>query len=132
MNDEESVVDRKNVFPFLKNWANPFLLFFKYGPNPASFCLYSSFSQYNDKYSAIFDGVLGTRTRDHMMVGKDKYTEPQTSFLFIFNQQWLQKTVDFFGNRTHIVGIEGKHADHHHHALKIFFLLLASFLHGTY
>ena len=27
--------------------------FSKYGPNPSSFCLYLSFSQYNDKYSMI-------------------------------------------------------------------------------
>ena len=27
--------------------------FFKYGPNPASFCVFSSFSQYNDKNSTI-------------------------------------------------------------------------------
>ena len=55
-------------------------MFFKYGPNPASFCLISSFSQYNDKHSTKFDyksidGVLGIQTRDCRMVGTDESTE---------------------------------------------------------
>ena len=54
------------------------LIFFKNGPNPASF-LFSFFS--HDKYSTntindkSIDGVLGTRTRDSMMVGADESTE---------------------------------------------------------
>ena len=45
------------------------LFIFKYGPNPASFCLFSSFPQCNDKYSTKFgyttiDGVLGIQTQD--------------------------------------------------------------------
>ena len=31
------------------------VLFLKNGPNPASFCLFSSFSQHNDKYITKFD-----------------------------------------------------------------------------
>ena len=47
--------------------------FFQYGPNPASF-LFSSFSQYNDKYSIKFYcnstyGVLGIQTQDRWVVG---------------------------------------------------------------
>ena len=42
------------------------------GPNPASFCLYSSFSQYNEN---SVDGVLGTWTRGSRMVGADESTE---------------------------------------------------------
>ena len=51
------------------------------GPNPASFCLYSSFSQYNDKYTTntinenSVEGVLGTWTRGGRMVGADESTE---------------------------------------------------------
>ena len=33
------------------------LIFLKYGPNPASFSLFSSFSQPNDKYSTKFDYI---------------------------------------------------------------------------
>ena len=33
------------------------ILFFKYGPNPTSFCLFSSFSQCNDKYCTKFDYI---------------------------------------------------------------------------
>ena len=56
------------------------LFFFKYGSNKASFCLFSYFSQCNDKYSPMFDfkskdGVLGIRTRDRRMVGTDESTE---------------------------------------------------------
>ena len=52
----------------------------KYGPNPASFCLFSSFPQYNDKYGTIFDyksidGVLLIRTRDCTMVGAEESNE---------------------------------------------------------
>ena len=52
----------------------------KYGPNPASFCFFSSFYQNNDKYcKKIYyqsvDGVLGIRTRDRRMVGGNKSTE---------------------------------------------------------
>ena len=54
-------------------------LFFKNGPNPASFCLFSFFS--NDKYSTntinekSIDGVLGIRIRGGRMVGADESTE---------------------------------------------------------
>ena len=53
--------------------------FFKNGLSPASFCLFSFFS--NDKYSTntinekSVDGVLGTRTRGGGMVGADESTE---------------------------------------------------------
>ena len=48
-------------------------------PRPL-FCLFSSFSQYNDKYSRKFDnkivnGELGIQTPDHRIVGKDEPTE---------------------------------------------------------
>ena len=36
-------------------------------------------------------------------------------FLFIFvlfNNNFTEKIVDFSGNRTRIVGVEGEHADH--------------------
>ena len=52
--------------------------FFKNGLKPASFCLFSFFS--NDKYSThtihekSVDGVLGTRTRCRM-VGADESTD---------------------------------------------------------
>ena len=61
--------------------VSTYMFFYKkYGPNPASFCLFSSFSQYNDKYSTKFDyksvdGVLGIRTRDRRMVGANESTE---------------------------------------------------------
>ena len=55
---------------------------FKKWAKPGLFCLFSSFSQNNEKYSITFnygksvDGVLGTRTRGGMMmVGADEYTE---------------------------------------------------------
>ena len=32
----------------------PLFILFKIGPNPASFCLFSSFSQHNDKYNTKF------------------------------------------------------------------------------
>ena len=55
----------------------------KYGPNPASFCLFSFFSQIKYKYSTILtindeseDGVLGIRNQGGRMVGTDDPTEP--------------------------------------------------------
>ena len=59
------------------NFSSSF--FFKNGPNPASFGLFSFFS--HDKYSTnilnekSLDGVLGTQTRGSRMVGVDKSTE---------------------------------------------------------
>ena len=53
--------------------------FFKNGPNPASFCLFSFFS--HDKYSTntindkSIDGVLGTQTQGGRMVGANESTE---------------------------------------------------------
>ena len=53
--------------------------FYKNGPNPASFCLFSFFS--HDKYSTntinekSIDGVLGTWTQGGRMVGADESTE---------------------------------------------------------
>ena len=47
-------------------------------PNPASFCLFSSFSQYIDRYTRkfwLYNGVLGIRTRDRSTVGADESTE---------------------------------------------------------
>ena len=54
-----------------------FKVFLKNGPIPASFCLFSSFSLYNfnnTNWKSI-DGVLGTQTSGHMMVGTDDTTE---------------------------------------------------------
>ena len=47
------------------DWSTKKLL--KSGPNPASFCLFSSFSQHNGKYSTNItikdvDGELGLKT----------------------------------------------------------------------
>ena len=51
----------------------------KYEPNLASFCLFSSFSQYSDKYSTIngksIAGVPRIRTLDRRMEGADESTE---------------------------------------------------------
>ena len=60
-----------------------YAVFFKKGPNPASFLVYSlSFPQHKDKYSTNFtindksiDGVLGSRTRGSMMEVADESTE---------------------------------------------------------
>ena len=46
----------------------------------ATFCLFSSFSQYNDEYSSNFnyksvDGLLEIWTRDHSIVGAYESTE---------------------------------------------------------
>ena len=55
------------------------MYFLKYGPNPASFCLFSFLS--HDKYSTntikekCVDGVLGTRTWGGRMVGAEESTE---------------------------------------------------------
>ena len=59
------------------------LQMFLKGPNPASFCLYSSFSEHNKNivgtkfYSngRSVDGVHGIRTRLCRMVGADKSSE---------------------------------------------------------
>ena len=67
-------------------WIPFFIL--KHGQSPDSFCLFSSLSQYNDKYSIKFDyksieGVIGIRIRDHGMVGANESTElwwPPISF----------------------------------------------------
>ena len=53
-------------------------VFLKNGPNPASFCLFSSFSQH--KYNTNFtiksvDGVLGICTQGGRMVGAEESTE---------------------------------------------------------
>ena len=50
------------------------------GPNPASFCLFPSFSQHNDKYSTKFDyksvdGLLEIRTLDRRTLDADESTE---------------------------------------------------------
>ena len=55
----------------------------KHGPNHASFCLFSCFSQHNDNFSAKFDynykkhrwSELGIRTHDHRMLDGDESTE---------------------------------------------------------
>ena len=50
-----------------------------YGPNPASFCLFSFFSHgkysTNTVYDKSIDCVLGTRTRGGWMVDADESTE---------------------------------------------------------
>ena len=72
------------------NHSNIFL-FFKNGPIPASFCLFSYFSHYNfnnTNWKSI-DGVLGIRTHGHRMLGADKSTElwrpPIKIFLWAHN-----------------------------------------------
>ena len=52
-------------------------LFVFYGPIPASFCLFTSFSHYNFNNTnwKSLDGVLGIWTLGHRMVGADKTTE---------------------------------------------------------
>ena len=59
------------------------------GQNTASFCLFASICQYNDKYSLKFDygisvdDVFGIWTRDRKLVGTDESTElmaPQKNF----------------------------------------------------
>ena len=49
----------------------------KYGPNSASFCLFSTFlhTMINIVNGNSVDGVLGIRTRDHWMVGADECTK---------------------------------------------------------
>ena len=53
---------------------------FKNGPNPASFCLFSFFSQHKYianlilNYESVY-GVLGTGTQGGKKVGEDKSTE---------------------------------------------------------
>ena len=53
------------------------MFFLKNGQFPASFCLFSSFSQHNVNYSTKFDYKKHrwTRTRGGMMVGADESTE---------------------------------------------------------
>ena len=43
---------------------------------------------------------------------KNGPTWPLFVYFRSFQQQFYGKIVDFSGNRTRIVGIEGKHADH--------------------
>ena len=40
--------------------------------------------------------------------------QPRPLFVYFrsFQQQFYRKIVDFSGNRTQIVGVEGEHADH--------------------
>ena len=76
----------QNYFLFISNYKRleeGFSLskFFN-GLKLASFCLFPSFSQHNDKYMKDFtinrrsiDGVLRIQTWDHRMVGADQYTE---------------------------------------------------------
>ena len=46
----------KSQIPFdMSTDFNQLLVYLKYGPNPASFRLFSSFSQCNKKYSTKFD-----------------------------------------------------------------------------
>ena len=94
---------------FFKKWANPgiFFIYFrpfkhtfqflKNGPNPASFCLFSFFSQYNDKYSANLTKneikaqmvCLGFEPGGGRMVGADGSTElwryPITHYISHYN-----------------------------------------------
>ena len=73
------------------------MFFFKYGPIPASFCLFSFFSQ--DKYgtNTLNDksvvGVFGTRTQGSRMVGTDESTElwRHPNFLFLFFKMGLPR-----------------------------------------
>ena len=43
-----------------------------------------------------------------------KLGQPRPLFVYFrsFQQQFYRKIVDFSGNRTRIVGVEGEHADH--------------------
>ena len=61
------------------------------GPNPASFCLFSFFSQCKDKYSTnltkngkSINGVLGTRTKDGRMEGFLAFNVKCNLCVFIF------------------------------------------------
>ena len=60
------------------------------------FCLFSSFSQHNGKYSTNLtiksvDGVLDTQTRDGRMVGADESTELWRLPHLIMHSDWLLK-----------------------------------------
>ena len=74
---QTSAVEVNTLPPKPRSLLN--LFFFKNGPNPASFCLFSFFS--HDKYSTntindkSIDGVLGTRTRGGRMAGANESTE---------------------------------------------------------
>ena len=66
----------------------PIFRFFKYGPNPASFWIFSFFSQCKDKYSTNLTknekrlaGVFGLRTQGSRMVDADESTEMNFTFL---------------------------------------------------
>ena len=62
--------------------ATPLSNVLKICAEPGLFCLFSSFSQHNEKYITkldlynSIDGVLGTRTRHRRIVGEDEFTEP--------------------------------------------------------
>ena len=66
-----------------------------YGPTSASFCLLSSFSQYNSNLNCkkgSIDTVLGIRTLRHRMVGADGSTEqwrpPSLSLSFFLQKNF--------------------------------------------
>ena len=78
---------------FVSKWAYYGLFFKNKWAKPASFCLFSFFSQYKDKYSTNLtiiykniDCVLGSQTRGSRMEGTDESTElwrhPKDLFLF--------------------------------------------------
>ena len=45
------------------------------GPTPASFCLFSSFNQYEDKFSIQFETKMNPGSQIERMVGTDETTE---------------------------------------------------------
>ena len=74
---------------FIRVW--PQYQCFLNGPNPASFCLFSFFSQCKDKYSTnltkngkSINGVLGTRTKDGRMEGFLAFNVKCNLCVFIF------------------------------------------------
>ena len=70
-----------------RNQMKFFINFFLKGPIPASFCIFSSFSNYNFKIQIekSVDGVLGIQTQGRRMVGADKTTELWRPPKFIIN-----------------------------------------------
>ena len=74
-------VETIHDFEFLSDWAIFESSFFKKGPIPASFCLFSFFSHSNssDKYTLriekSLDGVHGTWTRSSRIKSADESTE---------------------------------------------------------
>ena len=70
-----SKIVSKSQFKYFFRFPTGQFLFYKNGPNPASFCLFLFISQWKDNCSKIdksVDGVLGSRTQVSRMEGADK------------------------------------------------------------